>query len=249
MPVAPGVWTMILQLLGSRASQVRVAESCRITYLNTASFAVYLIPSAIKYRRLGRLGSASRRGDGYEYEALPATIEAIDRPSSPIAPAVGRSPRSMTHALPHVYAQPHSQTGKRDRSLSHTRSTHSAMSTQVQGQGHRQSLEMGLSLDIPRAVDEECLGGTGARSPGTRSVGAGAKSPKEDLPKLTIRETAKVAAWWAAAWFLANWTVNASLALTSVASVSILSSTSGMSFLLVHRVSHSMAGKCLIKGL
>ncbi|WWC68568.1 uncharacterized protein I206_102497 [Kwoniella pini CBS 10737] len=47
------------------------------------------------------------------------------------------------------------------------------------------------------------------------------------LPKLTIRETAEIAAWWSVVWFIANWAVNASLAWTSVASVTILSSTSG----------------------
>jgi hypothetical protein len=49
------------------------------------------------------------------------------------------------------------------------------------------------------------------------------------LGKLSIRETATVAAWWSAVWFIANWAVNASLAWTSVASVTILSSTSGRS--------------------
>jgi solute carrier family 35 protein F5 len=55
--------------------------------------------------------------------------------------------------------------------------------------------------------------------------------------KLTIMETAQVAAWWSAVWFVANWAVNASLAWTSVASVTILSSTSGM---------YSLAGKRLV---
>ncbi|RXK41217.1 hypothetical protein M231_01367 [Tremella mesenterica] len=45
--------------------------------------------------------------------------------------------------------------------------------------------------------------------------------------KLSVKETAKVAAWWSAVWFIANLAVNASLAWTSVASVTILSSTSG----------------------
>jgi solute carrier family 35 protein F5 len=175
--------------------------SVRITYLNTASFALYLIPSAIKYRRLGRFGSPSQAGDAFGYSALSTAEDAIDRPSSPVAPAVGRSPRSMTHALPHTYPQPHHG---RDRSLSHTALT--------------RERAISMSLDIPRRMDEE-----GAVIEGA----SGMKSPKEQLPKLTIRETARVAAWWAAAWFLANWTVNASLALTSVASVSILSSTSG----------------------
>lgn len=49
------------------------------------------------------------------------------------------------------------------------------------------------------------------------------------LPRLTVHETAKIAAWWSIVWFIANWAVNASLAWTSVASVTILSSTSGES--------------------
>jgi hypothetical protein len=60
--------------------------------------------------------------------------------------------------------------------------------------------------------------------------------------KLSVRETAEIAAWWSAVWFIANWTVNASLGLTSVASVTILSSTSGESF---HRVSYLTASRSL----
>lgn len=48
---------------------------------------------------------------------------------------------------------------------------------------------------------------------------------EEPLPKLTVRETAEIAAWWSAVWFLANWSLNAALAWSSVASVTILSST------------------------
>lgn len=47
--------------------------------------------------------------------------------------------------------------------------------------------------------------------------------------KLTIRETAEIAAWWSAVWFLANWSLNAALAFASVASVTILSSVTSMS--------------------
>ena len=170
----------------------------RITYLNTASFAIYLIPSAIKYRRLGRFGNHSSPSGqagseyGYGYSAL-STDDPIDRPSSPVAPAVGRSPRSMTHALPQT-----------TRTLSQSRR-------------HRPS------FDIPARPSLEAGPEEG------RELESGGTKIAVSLPKLTVRETAQVAAWWAAAWFLANWTVNASLALTSVASVSILSSTSGMS--------------------
>ncbi|WWC87955.1 uncharacterized protein L201_002855 [Kwoniella dendrophila CBS 6074] len=58
----------------------------------------------------------------------------------------------------------------------------------------------------------------------------------ELLPKLSIRETAEIAAWWSIVWFIANWAVNASLAWTSVASVTILSSTSGFFTLALGRI-------------
>lgn len=45
--------------------------------------------------------------------------------------------------------------------------------------------------------------------------------------KLSLRETAQIAVWWGVVWFLANYALNASLAWTSVASVTILSSTCG----------------------
>jgi len=44
---------------------------------------------------------------------------------------------------------------------------------------------------------------------------------------LTVPETARLAAWFCLAWFAANWAMNGSLALTTVSSVTILSSTSG----------------------
>ncbi|TFK57159.1 vacuolar membrane protein [Heliocybe sulcata] len=51
--------------------------------------------------------------------------------------------------------------------------------------------------------------------------------PHGEMPPLTSVETAKLAFAFCFIWFIANWTVNASLNLTSVASATILSSTSG----------------------
>lgn len=48
------------------------------------------------------------------------------------------------------------------------------------------------------------------------------------VDKLSTRETAKLATQWCVVWFIANWAVNASLGWTSVASVTILSSTAGV---------------------
>jgi solute carrier family 35 protein F5 len=47
------------------------------------------------------------------------------------------------------------------------------------------------------------------------------------LPPLNGRETAELALAFCFIWFIANWSVNASLSYTSVASATILSSTSG----------------------
>lgn len=47
------------------------------------------------------------------------------------------------------------------------------------------------------------------------------------LPPLTTQETWDLAKFFVVVWFLANWTVNAALRYTSVASATILASTSG----------------------
>ncbi|KAF7311000.1 hypothetical protein HMN09_00643400 [Mycena chlorophos] len=52
-------------------------------------------------------------------------------------------------------------------------------------------------------------------------------SPEAALPPLTTQETTRLALIFCSLWFIANWTLNASLDHTSVASATILSSTSG----------------------
>ena len=51
----------------------------------------------------------------------------------------------------------------------------------------------------------------------------------DGLEPLTTRQTAQLASVFCLFWFIANWTVNASLQYTSVASATVLSSTSGES--------------------
>jgi solute carrier family 35 protein F5 len=53
------------------------------------------------------------------------------------------------------------------------------------------------------------------------------RNEEESLSPLTVRETATLAASFCVLWFAANWTVTASLDYTSVASCTILASTSG----------------------
>lgn len=50
------------------------------------------------------------------------------------------------------------------------------------------------------------------------------------MAPLTVKETAQLAIIFCFFWFVANWTVNASLAFTSVASATVLSSMSGTHF-------------------
>ncbi|KAJ7038076.1 hypothetical protein C8F04DRAFT_367128 [Mycena alexandri] len=61
-------------------------------------------------------------------------------------------------------------------------------------------------------------------------------SSEEELPPLTIRETARLAFVFCFLWFTANWAVNASLDYTSVASATILSSMSGFFTLAIGRI-------------
>jgi hypothetical protein len=45
--------------------------------------------------------------------------------------------------------------------------------------------------------------------------------------KLGVKETAGVAVWWGIVWFIGNWLNNTALGLTSVASMTIIATTSG----------------------
>ncbi|KAI9632695.1 uncharacterized protein MKK02DRAFT_41004 [Dioszegia hungarica] len=138
-----------------------------ITYIDTAGFTVYLIPTLLRYWR-GELHS-DKRSEAYQ------PLSQSEDPSNPS----NRSARSRSPS-----ASPYRP---------------------------------------PRSIDLDSAPLTESQLPG-------------ELPKLTIRETAQVAAWWAAVWFAANWAVNASLAWTSVASVTILSSTSGFFTLALGRM-------------
>ncbi|KAJ3812265.1 hypothetical protein F5876DRAFT_37837 [Lentinula aff. lateritia] len=63
-------------------------------------------------------------------------------------------------------------------------------------------------------------------------------SENSELPPFTVRETADLAFIFCFIWFAANWTLNASLDYTSVASATILSSTSGFFTLGLGRIFH-----------
>jgi len=143
-------------------SRFRDKLTISITYLNTASFVVYLIPSWFKYRK----------------------------PQSPTYQAIVTSPSADTLVVSPPPSSPRS--------------------------------------NAAAPADNERI-----------SLNRRTASVVKTLPKLSVVETAKVAGWWAFFWFLANWALNVSLAWTSVASVTILSSTSGES-----RLSRSPVCSC-----
>ena len=62
--------------------------------------------------------------------------------------------------------------------------------------------------------------------------------------KLGVRETAGVAVWWGIVWFIGNWLNNTALGMTSVASMTIIATTSGTPFS-THRVHVRLIGRFL----
>ncbi|KDQ19586.1 hypothetical protein BOTBODRAFT_170660 [Botryobasidium botryosum FD-172 SS1] len=113
-----------------------------VTYLNTSSFAVYLLPYLFRTRRSSKASGIEGRG---QYEAIPDS-EAVPLSHTPLE---RRHPDGFETIAP------------------------------------------------------------------------------ESLPPLTMRQTAVVAGFFYLFWFVANWSVNAALGYTTVASSTILASTSG----------------------
>ncbi|EJD03892.1 uncharacterized protein FOMMEDRAFT_121223 [Fomitiporia mediterranea MF3/22] len=128
-----------------------------VTYLNTSSFAIYLIPWAVKWFVMRKASQASdhmRMG----YEAI-AAVDSLEAPTSALA----------------------------------------------------------SNFRAPSIITDD------VRKP-------------NDLDPLTTRQTAQLASVFCIFWFIANWGINASLQFTSVASATVLSSTSGFFTLIVGRL-------------
>lgn len=164
-----------------------------VTYANTSSFTLYMLPFifALRSRREGR----RRTRDG-ERKSVWAKLGF----------ALPASPRSL------------SPTSEEEESLIASRERPAA--------GHR------LRPVSPDARPRLGQGGRpssidGRRPVTTAVVDAPTTTAAAALPPLTLRETAILAAQFTIVWFLANYCLNASLALTSVASSTTLSSASG----------------------
>ncbi|KAK8861635.1 hypothetical protein IAR55_002458 [Kwoniella newhampshirensis] len=175
-----------------------------ITYFNTASFTIYLLPT------------------------------------------IWRKIRSSSHPHTHPHPQSHSRQPYLSLPSSDPHQPHTRTHVRFSGDSDRRSTSRTRSISIPPPSPRIPLHPTHDLMTTTAgqlvSTTGGEDSDGHPpqvitlLPRLTIRETAEIAAWWSLVWFIANWTVNASLAWTSVASVTILSSTSGFFTLALGRI-------------
>ncbi|WVQ78806.1 hypothetical protein IAT38_000897 [Cryptococcus sp. DSM 104549] len=171
-----------------------------ITYFNTASFTIYLLPTI--WRR-------------YKHRASPHANPHHPSPSASYLPL----PTSPAHHA-QLNPQPHSRSTSPSyhrRSSSLPRSISPRARLHALPPATSGSPNVSFDLERPPLPEEEGV---------TVQV----------LPRLSVKETAQVAAWWSLVWFIANWAVNASLAWASVASVTILSSTSGFFTLALGRI-------------
>lgn len=140
-----------------------------VTYINTSSFAIYLIPWAVKRFVLRRAQHANDHSQ-----------------------CVVVWSRCQTKVLTH---------------------THHCNSRGYEAVAAVDTLEAPTSALI-----------SNFRAP---SINAEDVRAPDDLDPLTTRQTAQLASVFCLFWFIANWSVNASLQFTSVASATVLSSTSG----------------------
>ncbi|CAO1638027.1 unnamed protein product [Parajaminaea phylloscopi] len=208
-----------------------------VTYANTSSFALYLIPFALAFRRKGRGSSRRARErpnfwakhgfalpertsrDSFAYSALPGgagydedqdDVEARHRDPPRSSSFATGAPTSTSPLIRASRLRPVSPDTYRPRLI----------------QGGRPS-----SIDgrrpISRLVDHSENSSAIAHE---SLLSLPAPEPADSapvLPPLTLRETAVLAAQFTLVWFAANWTLNAGLGMTSVASGTTLSSASG----------------------
>lgn len=154
-----------LYVINAESVLVLADDLIRFTYLNTAPYALYLLPTYWRYKR-GRIPDVRYL---LSLSLLSPTWTDIDSPYQPLA----------QDEMP------------TRRSLSGTRST---SWIEPENEPH--------ILTDPMALPDQ-----------------------ED--KLGVRETAGVAVWWGIVWFIGNWLNNTALGMTSVASMTIIATTSG----------------------
>lgn len=178
-----------------------------VTYANTASFAVYLVPFALVGRRgkrgLARSPQSGRPQKGF-WERLGFSLPAASQT---------RSRRGSYSPIPTSGTPSYDAT--RLRPVSPVDTLRSSRPRLVHG-GRPSSIDGRRPISFLEAPLPELEGQHHSPS-----------LPPAALPPLTLRETAVLAGQFTLVWFAANWSLNAGLGMTSVASGTTLSSASG----------------------
>ncbi|KAI9164316.1 hypothetical protein H9P43_008145 [Blastocladiella emersonii ATCC 22665] len=204
------LWVGSSFLINFTFSEQNYHKPALVTFINTASFSLYLVPVAIRAAfRSRRRASKSERGA--------AAIDDVE--SSPAAAAVSRATTPVASDTQPLLRPP------------------TATPSVSTGQSYATFVNDELAPPPPpSSVQDDLLSvktsATRANSPvsGAPSVVPVADEPAEqqtELPPLTTYETAKLSFQFCGLWFFANYSTNVSLGMTNVASTTILSSMSG----------------------
>lgn len=179
-----------------------------VTYANTSSFALYLIPFALATHKPRRGSSTATR------DTRTSDSDGKEDGASSFWAKIG-------------FALPESP---RQRRGSYTRLPTSG-AVAYDGDTLRPPSPNGDALrDIrPRLAQGGRPSSIDGRRPVARLDEEGGATPGQVLPPLTLRETAVLAGQFTLVWFAANWSLTAALGMTSVASGTTLSSASGKS--------------------
>lgn len=178
-----------------------------VTYANTSSFALYLIPFALALHKPRRSSTAGR--------------DVRLRDSDSKEDGAGSFWARIGFALPE---------SSRQRRGSYSRLPTSG-AVAYDGNSLRPPSPSGDALrDVrPRLAQGGRPSSIDGRRPVARLDEEGGAMSLQALPPLTLRETAVLAGQFTLVWFAANWSLTAALGMTSVASGTTLSSASGKS--------------------
>lgn len=193
------IWVLSGELIQFIYDSVDFDQPFFLTYYSTALFSVYLT---------GFLFMPSWKCSSRQEKSFPeavATLLGLQQHKEKLSPRQPQSPAPTP-------AEGEETFGTR---------------RQVKGRGEREGSNVQEPYHAQPWVEEEQLGEATAMPPPEREAEAEVKeeAPKE---KASAWETAKVAVLFCPVWFLANWSYNLSLSHTSVASSTILASSSGL---------------------
>ncbi|EPQ27275.1 uncharacterized protein PFL1_05198 [Pseudozyma flocculosa PF-1] len=226
-----------------------------VTYANTSSFALYLVPFFLSTRlrakvfggaRTDRLGALrlDAVGEADSESASEGWLKKLgfDLPPSPSGPGRDEGESEAERGTYRSVANDDRAAAPRSSSplLSRPTSTYSTSARRISlTNAIRPNLDRPRSLRasnaslVSHSARPSSIDGRRPRTeiPVFAEIGEGdltaAAIPPDTLPPLTLRQTAVLACQFTMVWFGANWSINAGLGLTSVASGTTIGSASG----------------------